>query len=157
MRNRNLEFLNLNEVLERLDLLMEGGYGRSGNWTLGQNCNHLATVMEFSQWVGRTWIGTFTEWIGFPLFVMHFARLVGWIGLRVPTLPFARQKEPVDDAVGVERLTRAVREQQCRIGAKSCTRFQLWHCGHHLGFLTPRAEPSSTEHNASAQTVSAAG
>ncbi len=145
MRTKNLGFCELNEVAQRLDLLLEGDYNQIGGWSLGQNCNHLATVMEFSQRIGRTWIGSLSEKIGFPLAVMYFARTVGWLGLRVPTLPFAQQKESIDDETGVERLKLALREQQCRVGAKACTTFQLWHCGHHLGFLTLQAEVGREE------------
>jgi len=81
--------------------------------------------------------------------------------MRIRNLEFQNLDEVVErlnlllDA-GVERLARAALEQQCRVGAKACTRFQLWHCGHHLSFLTPRieqpsVEPNSMEHTTSAQ------
>ncbi len=145
MATQTPKFNSLDEVLERLHLLQKEGYTRRGNWSLGQNCNHLAVLMEFSQRFGNTLIGRFLEKIGFPVLVMRFGSIANRLGIRLPTLPFARPKQAIenDDTVGVQRLTDALAKQKCRVGAKACTRFQLWHCGHHLSFLTLRDQASN--------------
>ncbi len=140
---RNLQFGNLDDIVAQLDLLTQLGYDQQGRWSLGQNCNHLATLMEFSQRFGRTRFGALLERIRVPVLVMHFARTVTALRLRLPTLPMARQTQPVADADGVERLKQAIAQQRCRVGAGACTTFQLWHCGHHLGFLSPQVEQAA--------------
>ncbi len=143
MMAKNLQFSKLDDIVARLDLLTHRGYDQQGSWSLGQNCNHLATMMEFSQRVGRTRFGALLERIRVPIIVMHFARTVTALRLRLPTLPMARQSQPVADEAGVERLKQAVAQQRCRVGAGACTTFQLWHCGHHLGFLSPQVEQAA--------------
>jgi len=146
MNTEDLRFQNLNEVSECLSLLSEAGYERKGNWSLGQVCNHLAIMMEFSQRVRRYRAGALLQRTGVPIFLrlLFLGRIGRVFKLRVPAMPFAQQKRSIDDDAGVKRLTLAMEKQQCDVTAAcvTCTRFQLWHCTHHLGFLTPLAEQS---------------
>ena len=98
--------------------------------------------MDFSQRFGETRLGWFAEAIGVPILVMRFASFATRLGIRLPTLPFACPKQAADndDTLGVQRLSDAIEKQRCRVKAKACTRFQLWHCGHHLGFLDPQCQ-----------------
>ncbi len=151
-----LMFVSWDEVLERIDLLQEAGYSKEGKWSLGENCNHLASIMELSQYYGEKRLGAFAERVGIPVWVMRFGRLAGWLGIRVPTLPFAkpRQFPDTDDAGGVSRYINAVKKQKCRVNAKSCNRFQLWHCAHHLGYLIPEFRHVPSQENIQAEALS---
>ena len=45
---RGLRLASLDDVLEQADMLMERGYTKSGEWTLGQVCQHLSYGIIFS-------------------------------------------------------------------------------------------------------------
>lgn len=47
-RNK-LSFANLPEATAHARQLLDGGYSRRGNWTLGQICWHLASTIEMSR------------------------------------------------------------------------------------------------------------
>ncbi len=142
MPRQKLQFNGLDEVLDHLNGLLEGGYEQAGNWSLGQNCNHLSVLMEFSQRFDETRPGKLADMIRAPIFVMTLGGTAGNLGISLPTLPFARPKKPVenDDAFGVKRLTATIEKQECRPKTNSFTRFHLWHCAHHLGFLVPKSK-----------------
>ena len=42
---RSLAFSDSREILAEVDRLLESGYERSGNWSLGQICHHLMEVL----------------------------------------------------------------------------------------------------------------
>ncbi len=150
LKLRPLRFDTWDQVLADVDGLLAGGYARVGQLSLGQNCNHLAIVLE----------GALD---GFP---MKWSRPMQWLArflvlgrmlkhkptrLKVTAPAFARQEEPVDDVVGAERLRRAIdrfsapdAEYVPHLVFGDLTRNQwkhqqLWHCEHHLGFLIPKS------------------
>ncbi len=147
-KRRAIRFDRWEDVLADVDRMAAYGYDRVGEHSLGQNCNHLAIVLEGGldgfpmkwsrpmQWVARILV--------LPRMLKHKPT-----GLRVTAPVFARQDLPVDDAVGVERLRKAIE----RFSAPDATYVdhlvfgkltrdqwkhqQLWHCEHHLSFLIP--------------------
>src|SRR5947209_6592678 len=48
MERRDLRFRSYDDVLADAGAVLLSGYGRAGNWSLGQVCHHLAAVMEMS-------------------------------------------------------------------------------------------------------------
>ena len=137
MKRRKHHIETLEADTDEARRLLQVGYDRAGNWSLGQNCNHLAEAVDLTlsgfgqrlpRWLQRGFIFVFFRLV--PL-----GAIGNLLGLRLPTS--RPQKEPVDDAVGVERLEAAIsRLQQAR--ADHLIRFHLWHCNHHLSFLIPR-------------------
>lgn len=149
MKRRQLQLDSLVAVPTEARRLMEHGYDRAGAWSLGQVCEHLARAIESSM-------------DGFDFAVPWWMRLgapVGrWMVLRLRWMPAgapAPRKwvptDPVDDHVGVERLTRAIERfiawdkplhASPLLGHLTRDQWDLLHrlhAAHHLGFLIPNA------------------
>lgn len=149
-QRRPLRYDDWDDVIADVDALLANGYTRVGKHSLGQNCNHLATLMECAL-DGFPWsFPRPAQWMMRKLFLPGMMRHEP-ITLRVPAPAFARQRAPVDDAVGVTRL-KAVIERFRRpdatyvphlvFGMMSPDEYkhqQLWHAEHHLSFLLPNA------------------
>ncbi|WP_432798179.1 DUF1569 domain-containing protein [Poriferisphaera sp. WC338] len=45
LKRRTLYFQNIDQILEEADRLASGDYQKCADWSLGQNCHHLATWM----------------------------------------------------------------------------------------------------------------
>ena len=134
------ELQSLDEALLYIDGLQRSGYEQLGNWSLGQNCNHLAQSVDLTLSGPFRFMPRVIQKVFFGAFlaVVPLGRIGARIGLRIPTvLP---QREPVDDAVGVASFSSRVRELQDR-GATQQMAFHLWHCCHHLSFLVPKPAP----------------
>jgi len=147
-QRRQLRFDDWDAVLADVESLRAGGYARAGNLNLGQICNHLAIIMEMA-------VDGFPK--SMPWIMQRFLRLMFLktmlrhkpISLRVPAPAIARQDEPVEDDRGVPRLKAAIARfaapnityaSHMAFGALTPDEWmhqQLWHCEHHLSFLSP--------------------
>jgi len=145
---RVLHFNNWESVLAEVEGLQASGYTRAGNLSLGQICNHLAIILEMA-------VDGFPK--PMPWLMQRFLRLLFLkrmlqhkpIGLRVPAPPIARQDKPVEDARGIARLRAAIQRFSAPQAAyvshmafgdltpDQWKHQQLWHCEHHLSFLSP--------------------
>jgi hypothetical protein len=146
---RKLRFNDWDEVLHDLDGI-KGEYhnARRGNWSLGQICNHLATIMECA-------LDGFPSSLPWPMqrvlkvFFLPAHLRHDQLNLRFPTPPFARPPQATSDEEGVARLRAAIErfrqpdaEYVSHVAFGELTRDQwkhqqLWHCEHHLSFLLP--------------------
>lgn len=132
-------FASIDEVLSHLQHLQSVGYQRNGNWSLGQICNHLVQSIDLTTKGPTRFVPRFAQRAFIRVFflVAPLGKVGGKLGLRMPTtLP---QKEPVDDAVGVERFAESAR-QLSKPCAAHLVGFHLWHCQHHLAFLAAKPE-----------------
>lgn len=153
---RRLRFTSLDAVLADAERLAAGGTRQLGNWTLGQNLMHLATVFEKSidgtnfrpGWlfrrVGRLVVPYWKHWVlrrGLPA------------GIRPPVWMF-KEVAP-SDLVTTEEGLRALRRAVGRLKTESerdweqsfgvftrdeWDRFHMRHAELHLSYCVPVAE-----------------
>jgi hypothetical protein len=149
---RPIRFHDYDEVLADADALLAKGYERSGNWGLGQVCNHLAATMERS-------LDGFPSLMPWPVRV--FAR---WFVLKkvlrheplrrtVAAPAYLLPPDSDEDRAGLERLRAVIARLKGHVGdmqpspvfgrlsAEEWREVHLWHCEHHFSFLRPRPEP----------------
>lgn len=152
---RVVKFNELNEIVSEVQSLLDNGYQRKGNWSLGQACGHLAKWMTYPI-------------DGFPVPPI-FLRPVFWImkvtmakrmkaqifaeGFK-PGMPTAPESVPseaeFDDQQGVDQLKAAV-ERLSQFNGElkpsplfgpmdkaTLTKVSLLHAEHHLGYLEPK-------------------
>lgn len=146
MPQRSLDFPDFDVVLAEVSRLQASGYDRIGNWGLGQICLHLALTLERSV-------------DGFPKLLPKFVDR----SILELVLKKRRMRTGVDmpdglnpssgasDEEGVSRFQAALRRYAEHRGehpphpyfgtmsAEEWRQLHLIHCGHHLGFLQPRA------------------
>jgi hypothetical protein len=145
---RTPRFHNFDEMLTDADSLLASGYGRVGNWSLGQTCDHLSKTMERS-------LDGFPSKMSLP-----FRVLARWFALggilkhkqfkrRFPAPRYLEPPEVQDDRAALQRLHATVSRLKSHPGELQphpvfgkLTRSQwqevhLWHCEHHFSFLTP--------------------
>jgi hypothetical protein len=149
MERRNLRLPNYDAVVTDVESLLTTGYDRAGNWSLGQVCHHLATVMEMSldgfptrfSWPVRL----LARWFALGSILEHrvFRRL-----FQAPQ--FLQPPDSPDDRAGLERFQAVLKRLQehrgplqpspvfGRLSPEQWREVHLWHCEHHLSFLLPK-------------------
>lgn len=138
MKRRTVHFANFEDVLDDVDRLHRDGYTQVGNWSLGQMCNHMAMGVDT---ISKSWIPKWFQRIGVFCFVQlaFLGKIGNALGLRAPAGAKLAQNEPVDDAVGIDRLeaalARLIEEPDDPI-----IPFHLMHCEHHLSFLIRKTD-----------------
>ncbi len=142
MPRKRLNFQTYDEVIAYANALLENGYVKQGNWSLGQNCYHLSKAIRFWIKVRSRRLGALVFAIGIPRVVPYIGELMYRIGVSAPAPSTAVSKQPVDDAQGIRLMTEAIAEDKAVKQYSSNNVLQLWHCGHHLGFLRPNSEIS---------------
>lgn len=144
---RPLSFSRLEEVMIDVDRLLEG-YRTSGQWSLGQICNHLTTALVYSiegfpeqaPWLVRQTIGPLAR-----RWVLDTGEFPEGVKLPAKYLP----RSGLDDRAEAESLRMALRflvghpgrfADHPLIGAMSrdeWIRYHAIHCAHHLSFAWP--------------------
>lgn len=147
----NLSFKTLANALDDAESLMDTGYTKSGNWTLGQMCRHLRLTIECNMNGYPKWMTI----LGFPLrpFLRFFllSRLLNGdspagiktakvfvpaenlndkdelMALKDCIAMFMESTEPMHAHPGFGKMTK--REFEA---------FHAAHAAHHFRFLTPR-------------------
>ncbi len=144
MNRRTVRFATLDEALKDARSLLRSGYDRAGNWSLGQVGNHLTGGIEITLNGYGSWIPVFLQraFIATYFRLFFLGRIGNTLGMRMPT--GEPQKIPIDDEVGLERLTAAIGAVK-EADAPHWTRMHLWHCEHHLSFLIPRNDGATTD------------
>ena len=137
MSRTKLSFQTCNQVLEYVNGLLESGYTKQGNWSLGQICYHLSKAMKFWRRVRSHRFGALLFTTGIPRMVPYAGELLFRIGLSAPAPLSVKPEQPVNDAEGVQLLAEALHQDTNSKQYASNNAMQLWHCGHHLGFLHP--------------------
>ena len=148
-----LQFETLDQAVEHARSLLANGYEPTGQWSLGQNCWHMATFTDFSL-------------DGFPMLKVPWPISAGLRRLFIndktmskpmpagmPTAPKLTPVDAVDDAKAVEAYAESCRRFDERLDAGGpfakralfgrlspdlWHRVHLGHAAHHLGFLQPK-------------------
>jgi hypothetical protein len=153
MPHRELKFSGYSDVLAEIGRLQGSGYEKSGQWSLGQICDHLAYFME-GELDGFTFKVPFLVKLLFGRLVLRRILSTGKMksGIRTPQDPLPAPTMP-DDA-GIARLEKIIGRLEVHQGEMHDSpffghltpaqwkRLNLIHCAHHLGFLQP-ANPGS--------------
>lgn len=155
MQRRTLRFDALADAVRDAENLLATGYDKTGRWTLGQVCGHLANWLSYPL-------------DGFPK-VPLLLRPVLWlmkvtVGKRklktyladqsfptgAPTVPQSVPPATAEDADGVAKLKAAVERFTTHTGPvkpsplfgamtkETAGHLQRVHCAHHLSFLVPK-------------------
>lgn len=154
--HRTLKFDSLEAAVADAEMLLAKGYDKTGQWSLGQCCGHLANWLSYAM-------------DGFPRapvpirMLMWFARNTMAPGLlkkylaagEMPTArPTAPQSVPApgcDDAAGVAKFRETVERVRTFAGTPLPSPFfgpmdrDTWvklncvHTAHHLSFLVPKS------------------
>lgn len=144
------EFANLDQVIERAEFLLTGGYEKRGNWSLAQVCCHLRLTIQSN-------IDGYPRWmtvLGYPL--RPFLRrlllpklLAGNSPSGIRTAGIFVPPDDLDDAAEVEMLKQCVEKFVATQGAMHAhpgfgamsngefNQFHAAHAAHHLNFLQP--------------------
>jgi hypothetical protein len=156
MPRRTLQFRNTDDVVSDVRALAQSGYLRTGNWSLGQICDHLAIFLrgsidgfgEMFPWIVRATLGKFVQWQIFRTGAMR-------TGVKVPKRFLPCDVTP--DAAAVEKFIALVERYKNKaepmqpspffgpLTKDEWTRLHLIHCAHHLSFLTPMEKPCACQ------------
>ncbi|MEL7238242.1 MAG: DUF1569 domain-containing protein [Planctomycetota bacterium] len=149
-QRRQLTFATYGDAIAEAERLLAGGYRQAGNWTLGQNCRHLADFMRYSldgfpTKLRLPWpITAMLRWMFFREKQMAKPMPAG-----MPTAPFLKQTEPADDAELVAEFVKQCRRVDAQQGEFQKSpivgraepslwkRVHLKHAELHLGMLVP--------------------
>jgi hypothetical protein len=147
---RRLDFKDFAEALAEADRLHRGGYDKVGQWDLAQVYDHLTYFVQASL-DGQTY---HVPWLVKVLFGRLMLRRILSRRRMKEGLPTAQKPLPSsggDEATAVERFKAIIGRLQAHPGPFHDSPFfghltdQQWrdlhliHCGHHLGFLVPKA------------------
>jgi len=145
---RKLHFESLNDTVAECERLLNSGYVKSGNWSLGQICQHIRLTMESNMNGYPKWMTI----LGFPLrpFMKRFglpSLLAGKSPKGIPTAPMFTPPTNVNDVQEVDAFAQCVEQfltwktalhPHPGFGAMSHQEFEHFHAAHmahHLGFL----------------------
>jgi hypothetical protein len=150
MPRRPLSFDTFDQAIHEIERLQVCGYQKTGNWTLGQMCQHLALSMERPM-EGITSRAPLPIRLLGPMMRKSFFRARSMrAGFRIP--PPLRPEDAVDELREVYRLIAALRRIELFpgpfprhpvLGKLSLTQWrdlQLIHTAHHLSFLIPKED-----------------
>jgi hypothetical protein len=146
-QRRSVQFRSHQDVLDDIDTLLDGGYQRLGNWSLGMSCHHLASTIEMAYFPGHK---------GFPRFlrpVLRFFVLRRILRKGIPRgMPAPNPLQPdaqITDRAGRDRLADVIQKISSlphapvdhpvfgRLSPDINHRLQMTHAAHHLSLLIP--------------------
>ena len=151
---RKLSFSSLDDAVQEAERLLKNGYGKVGNWSLGQCCGHLAEWLTYPI-DGFPRMPLLLRPIFFAMRNTFAPKLMrktlasGSMRDKLPTIPESVPAADVDDAVQLELFRQAVKRWQEYGGPlhpspllgdvnRECWNDgQCLHAAHHLGFLLP--------------------
>ncbi len=153
---RKLKFNDYGELLTEVNSLLENGYTRHANWTLGQTCGHLADWMRFPM-DGYPKIPLLMRpiiWVMKLTVVPGMKKKILTEGMQggMPTAPETVPKsEELSDQQGVAKLQAVVERIERYNGElqpsplfgpmdrETWQKVNLIHAEHHLGYLEPNS------------------
>ena len=159
---RSLAFDDLDAAVREAETLLQTGYERAGDWSLGQVCRHLAQWMRFpldgfptSNFVQRVLMGLLRHTIG----KRQLAKVLdsGKMPAGGPTLRATVPESDTDDVAALAEFRESVARFKAHTGPlhpsplfgtldkATATQLQLVHCAHHLSFLIPRNDDLPTQ------------
>ena len=147
---RELTLHNLDETVAECERLIETGYQPTGNWNLGQMCNHLRLTMEANMQGYPRWMTT----LGMPLrpILRKFALPRLLAGNSINGMRTAGMFVPnghLDDRLELDELKKCVQDFKQstsplhphpgfgKMTREQFNQFHAAHAAHHLSFLTP--------------------
>lgn len=144
---RPLKFTHLEQAVSEARRLLEAGYVRQGNWTLGQICCHLRVVQDPS-------IDGYPGWISLFAFLWPIMRwmfleriLEGDSPVGIPTSKAFVPPNGLEDREELEKFAESVSRLQThqgsyhphpafgRLARESLLQVHAAHAAHHLRFL----------------------
>lgn len=151
---RELRFERLEPVIGEVTSLLQSGYRKKGNWTLGQACRHLRLVQDPS-------IDGYPKWISLFAFLRPVMRrwllpkiLSGHSPRGIPTAAMFVPPQDLDDSEEAAKFIQSVRRFQShtgefaphpgfgRMSREDLEMIHAAHAAHHLRFLEP-VDPTS--------------
>ena len=155
MSRRTLSFASLDASVSDAEKLLSAGYVKTGQWSLGQCCGHLANWLGFAMdgfpkapppirlmlWLARHSIG--------PKKLKQYLA-TGDMGFGKPTMPQSVPAPGADDRDGVAKFREMVERVNRFAGTPLPSPFfgpmdrDTWvklncvHAAHHLSFLVPK-------------------
>ncbi len=148
-------FASFADAVADAERLLAGGYGRAGNWSLGQCCGHLARWLDY-QIDGFPKAPLLRRPVAFLLRYTLAPRLLdkairsGRMSAGGGTIPQSVPPADADDAQGVADYKRAAERWQAHTGPllpsplfgdrprEDWLKVHQLHAAHHLSFLVPR-------------------
>jgi hypothetical protein len=160
MKRRKLKFESIDDVIAEIDRLHASGYQRLGNWSLGQMCDHIATLAEKSLAGFDTQLPIiFRMTVGKIIF--HQVVLKGRFprGIKAPAeltpKPAPANEDPSAQIqrckLALQKVQRAAADQfqphpfAGRVTAEQWRKAQAVHASYHLGFLIPNPSPGPSK------------
>jgi len=154
-KKRTLKFSDFDEMMADVRTLLDQGYIRHGNWTLGQVCSHVADWMRFPldgfpraplpirvmMWVMKKTVGP-----GMKRKILAHG-FQGGMPTAPETIP---QPDEVTDGQGAQLLQETVKRVMAYEGElnpsplfgpmdrETLMKVSLLHAEHHLGYLEPK-------------------
>jgi hypothetical protein len=145
---RQLAFTRLDQVMPDVDRLL-AGHQTTGNWSLGQICNHLSGALRGSiegidaraPWLLRTFVGPIAK-----RQLLRTGKMLEGVKLPENALP----KPNLDERAEAEALRAAIGYYLAHTGPMAAHPFfgpltrAEWdrlheiHCAHHLSFVLPQ-------------------
>ena len=144
---RNLKFDDLAAAVEEADSLLQSGYEKHGNWTLGQTCRHLCLVQDPS-------IDGYPKWISLFAFMRPLMRrfflgrlMHGNSPRGIPTASIFVPPRDLDDQAEVAKFRDSVARFKShqgefaphpafgRMNRNDLEGIHAAHAAHHLRFL----------------------
>ena len=148
---RKLHFDTLDAATAEVQSLLESGYERRGNWSLGQICHHICLVQDPS-------IDGYPQWFSLFAFLRPLMRLIllprlmsGNSPQGIPTAPIFVPSNDVDDADEVSKFIASIARFKAhegqfaphpgfgRMDREALEGIHAAHAAHHLRFLEPRS------------------
>lgn len=153
---RTLSFRGLNEAMDDVRNLLDVGYFKHGNWTLGQICRHLRLVQDPS-------LDGYPKWMSLFAFLRPLMRrilLPKALGPNPPrgirTMGMYEPGDPTDDRQEVDRFIASCERFMAhsgnyhihpafgRLNRNDLEQVHAAHASHHLRFLEPKATLGET-------------
>lgn len=149
IERREIQFASLDEALQDANSLLQQGYLRVGNWTLGQICHHVRVTQDLCIAGYPKWMSLFAPLRPIMRAWMLPKVLKGTAKAGIKTASIFVPPGDLDDAVEVQRLEESVRRIQSfsgkfrphpgfgRMDRKLFLQVHACHASHHLSFLVP--------------------
>lgn len=151
---RELAFDQLEEAVKEAEHLLEGGYRRQGQWTLGQICRHCRDVQEISLRGFPRWMSMFA-WLRPVMRRILLPRILrGASPIGLPTAAWFVPQPDLEDRQEVQAFGESVQRLRDhsgeyyphpgfgQLGREGLLQLYTAHAAHHLRFLQPLDPPA---------------
>jgi hypothetical protein len=146
---RELSFSQLEDAVQEAERLLDGGYRRYGQWSLGQICRHCREVQEMSLRGFPRWMLMFA-WLRPVMRKTLLPRIMrGESPIGLPTAPWLVPRPDLDDREEVLAFVESAQRLRDhlgdyfphpgfgQLGREGLLKLYTAHAAHHLRFLQP--------------------